>query len=631
MMGLKERSFAPLIHVSLEELVPHDHFYRHLERTLDLSFVREFVQETYAGRGRPSIDPIVFFKLQLVMFFEDIRSERLLMRHAADRLSVRWYVGYDLNEPLPDHSSLTRIRTRYGVEVFRRFFEKIVEQCQQAGLVWGRELYFDGTKVAANAGKESLKPRFVIEAHLESLFGEAGEEPAQSTEQESLPQEKASSDANEQEERPAPVPLPTSLSPQEREALSQHNEARHDWIEQLGAQDRQQTSRGYQRVADLQVSTTDPDATLMLTKNGADLGYHTHYVVDGGKSRIILNVLVTPSEVMDNQPMLDLLWRTRFRWKLWPRQVTGDRKYGTEDNLVAIEDQGIRAYIPIPDMDHRTEYFSADQFRYEAERDVYRCPAGKELRFDRPHSTERSLRYRARAKDCNHCPLKAQCTTSKQGRSLCRSVDEACLDRVRAYQPTEAYKKALRKRQVWVEPLFAEAKDWHGMRRFRLRRLWRVNCEALMIAAGQNLKRLLKKRGWGRRPFPAEAGGVVAPPDWEEDEILRKDTQKRKRAWVSVASLVSLGTTGTWLAAQISTFSHPIFIQVYYHIFYYVFFIVLLSALFHSCILSMRAREENHFSVKLHPSLISSATSFSTGWGIVRREQVGRLSNYETP
>jgi hypothetical protein len=89
---------------------------------------------------------------------------------------------------------------------------------------------------------------------------------------------------------------------------------------------------------------------------------------------------------MDNQPMLDLLWRTRFRWKLWPRQVTGDKKYGTEDNLVAIEDQGIRAYIPMPDMDHRTEFFSADQFRYEAQRDIYLCPAGKELRFDRPHS-----------------------------------------------------------------------------------------------------------------------------------------------------------------------------------------------------------------------------------------------------
>src|SRR6266702_4373251 len=93
MMGTKERHFAPLIHVSVEELVPHDHFYRHLERTLDLSFVREFVQGTYAGGGRPSIDPVVFFKLQLVMFFEDIRSERLLMRQAADRLSVLWFIG----------------------------------------------------------------------------------------------------------------------------------------------------------------------------------------------------------------------------------------------------------------------------------------------------------------------------------------------------------------------------------------------------------------------------------------------------------------------------------------------------------------------------------------------------------
>src|SRR5437868_14004870 len=175
MMGMKERHFAPLINVSVEELVPQDHFYRHLERTLDLSFVREFVQETYAGLGRPSIDPVVFFKLQLVMFFEGIGSERQLMRHAADRLSVRWYIGYDLGEPLPDHSSLTRIRERYGVEVFRRFFEAIVEQCQQAGLVWGKELYVDATKVQANASLDSLKPRFAVEAHLRELFS-TGEE-----------------------------------------------------------------------------------------------------------------------------------------------------------------------------------------------------------------------------------------------------------------------------------------------------------------------------------------------------------------------------------------------------------------------------------------------------------------------
>jgi transposase len=328
MMGRKERHFAPLINVSVEQLVPHDHFYRHLERTLDLSFVREFVEKTYAHGGRPSIDPIVFFKLQLVMFFEGIRSERQLMGHAADRLSVRWFLGYDLGEPLPDHSSLTKIRTRYGLEVFRRFFDAIVEQCQEAGLVWGQELYFDGTKVAANAGKESVKPRFAVEAHVSNLFGTEAVEPVDEAEQHIAQEEPAGSDL--------PVQLPVSLSPAAYEELSQHNAERHDWIEEGGAQDRRVKGRSYQRIADYQVSTTDPDATIMRSKGGVDLGYHTHSVVDGGRTHIIVAALVTPSEVMDTQPILVLLWRTRFRWKLWPRHVTGDKKYGSEENLVAI-------------------------------------------------------------------------------------------------------------------------------------------------------------------------------------------------------------------------------------------------------------------------------------------------------
>src|SRR4051812_31899122 len=175
MMGMKARVFAPLPAVSLEELVPPDHFYCHLQRSLDLNFVRDLVREVYANIGRPSIDPVVFFKLQLILFFEGLRSERQLMQVVADRLSLRWYLGYDLSEPLPDHSSLTRIRERYGLEVFRRFFEASVEQCSQAGLVWGEELFIDATKVAANAATDSLQPRFAVEAHLARLFGTEGD------------------------------------------------------------------------------------------------------------------------------------------------------------------------------------------------------------------------------------------------------------------------------------------------------------------------------------------------------------------------------------------------------------------------------------------------------------------------
>ncbi len=316
MMGLKERAFAPLVAVSLEELVPRDHFYRHLQKVLDLSFVHDLVRECYAAGGRPSIDP--------------------------------------LDEPLPDHSTLSKIRQRYGLEVFRRFFESIVEQCRQAKLVWGQELYFDSTQVNANADLDSLAPRFAVEAreaiqeHLAALFApEPGK--AEDTEDsrsgaplpERLPQDASCA---------LPTPLPVTLSEAGREELAVDNAARHDWIAQGGRQ--QRAVHGlYRRTADFRISMTDPDATPMRLKGGGiHLGYHTHYVVDGGKRRIILAVLVTPGEVMDNQPMLDLLWHVYFRWRVRPKQATGDTAYGTIENIKGVEDAHIRAYVPLPDL-----------------------------------------------------------------------------------------------------------------------------------------------------------------------------------------------------------------------------------------------------------------------------------------
>jgi transposase len=500
MMGVKERTFTPLSDVSLDDLVPADHFYRHLERTLDLAFVRDLVAPYYAAGGRPSIDPIVFFKLHLILFFEGLRSERQLVRVAADRLSIRWYLGYDLSEPLPDRSSLVKIRERYGLETFRGFFEAIVERCQEAGLVWGQELYADATQVDANASLDSVKPRFAVEAHLQALFS-ADDQPEADT---------ANTDGAAGVP-PAGAPLlPTAASVE----VSTANAQRQDWIARAGQPPREVTHGHYQRVADLNVSTTDPDATHMRRKGGGvHLGFHTHTLVDGGKARIILAALVTPAEVMENQPFLDLLWRARFRWRLWPRQVTGDTTYGTAEIIKAIEEAGLRAYVPLPDWDTRTPYFGKGAFRYDAARDVYLCPGDAALPFRYPKHTEHVLIYRADAATCNACALKTRCTASSEGRLVSRDVDEAYLDRVRTYHETAAYEKAMGKRKVWVEPLYAEAKDWHGLRRFRLRGLQKVNGEALLTTSGQNLKRLLSRRGWGRRPWPDGTPGLrcVAP------------------------------------------------------------------------------------------------------------------------
>src|SRR5258706_3684264 len=268
MMGRKVRSCTPVLAVSLDALVPADHFYRHLERVLDLAFVRDLVGDCYAGCGRPSVDPVVFFKLQLVLFFEGVRSERLLMRLVADRLSVRWFLGYNLDEPLPDHSSLTRIRTRYGLVVFRRFFEAIVEHCQHAGLVWGRELYFDATHVLADAALDSLVPRFAVEAraaihaHLDALFAE----------EITLPEPPAApdpeqTDAAEPPTPATPTPLPVVLRAPERELLTAANAARHDSIAEAGRPPPEGHGL-YQRTADLRISTTDPHPTALRLQVG---------------------------------------------------------------------------------------------------------------------------------------------------------------------------------------------------------------------------------------------------------------------------------------------------------------------------------------------------------------------------
>src|SRR5207302_1318121 len=146
--------------------------------------------------------------------------------------------------------------------------------------------------------------------------------------------------------------------------------------------------------------------------------------------------------------------------------------------------------------------------RLRSPADLHHCPQGASVRrYKANHTTRKIVLYRAEAAVCNACPVKADCTASDHGRQIARSFDADYLDRVRGYHDTEEDAKAMRKRKVWIEPLFGEAKQWHGMRQFRLRGLIKVNTEGLMIAAGQNLKRLLSAKGWGRRPWLDGAAG----------------------------------------------------------------------------------------------------------------------------
>src|SRR5215218_2411338 len=189
---------------------------------------------------------------------------------------------------------------------------------------------------------ESRVPRFSAEAHLGELFENEGADEAEAADEASEPHAAADLDA-----------LPAAS---DRE-LRAKNERRGDWISKDGEPDRTIVRGGYRRRSDYELSPTDPDASLMQHKRGASrMGYHAHYVVDGGKARVILQALVTPADVTENQPMLDLLFRTIFRWRARVRRITGDSTYGTKEIIAAVEKASIGAYLSTADFEGRGSY-----------------------------------------------------------------------------------------------------------------------------------------------------------------------------------------------------------------------------------------------------------------------------------
>ena len=234
--------------------------------------------------------------------------------------------------------------------------------CQQAGLVWGKELIFDTTKVRANADLDSLVPRWYqqAKAHLDDRFTDAAD--AATSSEDTAP-------ISDEAVGVAAAHLPFAGTAADEAQLDETNRAAWKLLEEYRLYPNRPPSGSYQRRTDLLVSTTDPDAAPLQTGESARLGYRDHYVVDGGKARIILAARVTPGAVMDNAPMLDLLHRVRLRWRVHPKRAVGDATYGTAENIRALEDAGIRAYVPLSDLDRRTPYFGASHFIDDAAHD----------------------------------------------------------------------------------------------------------------------------------------------------------------------------------------------------------------------------------------------------------------------
>jgi transposase len=431
-------AFEPKTKVSidLESFVAPDHSLRRIDRVLDLSFIRELTAPRYAdGQGRPSIDPEVYFRMQLVAYFNGITTDRRLCEEIRDNLAYRWFCRLSLVDDVPDHSSLTRIRDRLGEEVFEAVFRRIVAQCQQKGLVKDPcRVMTDATLIAAAASLDSLVHHDPEQAKQE--------EEAQRRRRRTI-DEKASRKLSDQTHR----------------------------------------------------SRTDPDATLAQKKGTPlELKYKVHQTIDAD-SRVILDSEVTTGARQDNQPYLEQIERVRNRYKLTIKEAITDRGYGSSEIIQSLKEKGIKPFVPLWNRNCGRNSGSAAGLEYDRENDRIRCSAGEYL-YPNAGDYWNRIRYSTSPGACRDCVLASSCAAKSRPKSphtrfVLRRKDQDLFDEVRAQMGEPEFGDRTSERMWKSEGLFAEAKVNHCLARAKYRGRAKVQIQAYLSAIVQNLKRLL--------------------------------------------------------------------------------------------------------------------------------------------
>jgi transposase len=497
MMGRKGLAGKLFYQVSLEGLVPDGHLLRRVAEAVDFGVARRLTARFYSHTGQPSVDPVVLFKMALLGYLYGLPSERRLVDEIRVNLAYRWFIGYDLDEAIPDHSVLSKARRRFGPTIYEAFFTDVVRQCERAGLIRGDRLFLDSTLVAAHADLGRVGSRELIRQ-----LSAVGEHVAGLWEEDPDAASAAAADPSAPAGAPGSAPSADGGGSGVAEAVAEPGERLG--LHVAGPDDPPNAGLGL--LNDRLVSRTAPDATVVQrAKVPADLYYKVHVGVDGGQARIVTAVDATTGIVGDEQLLPRLVAEHEGNTRRHLLEVAADTKYGTVDNYHWLEGRDVRAAIPFSDggSDHRLIPRSA--FRYDPETDTYRCPTGATLtRQGRTTTTAAHplIIYRPRPAACADCPLKVRCCGTAKVRSVSRPDDGGLRDRTVAYLRTGPARRLIRQRKAWVETVFGDGKERRGLRRARCRGLDAVRIQALLTATAQNIRKLALHR---------PAGPILAP------------------------------------------------------------------------------------------------------------------------
>ncbi len=443
MIGPQQTDPAALFYeFSLERHVPAAHMLRNIDRFVDLPVIRSALAPFYSSTGRPSVDCELLIRMLLVGYCYGIRSERRLCEEVHLNLAYRWFCRLGLDDEVPDHSTFSK--NRHGrfrdCNLLRKLFEAVVRRCMKEGLIDGTAFAVDASLIAADANKQR------------SAAG---------------------------------------TDDHDWEALARTRRSVREYFDTLD----EAAWGAASETAPKFVSRSDPAAQWTGAHRGhAFFAYADNYLIDL-KAAVIVDVEATrairQAEVGAARTMIE---RTEKCFGIHPERLAANSAYGSAEMLSWLVNQrAIEPHIPVFDKSARADgTFARDDFPYDPETDIYRCPAGKVLTSTGTLvNNGATLLYRASKRDCDICDLKPRCCPKMPARKVPRSIYESARDVARGIARTEAYVTSRRERKK-IEMLFAHLKRILRLDRLRLRGPCGARDEFLLAATAQNLRKLAK-------------------------------------------------------------------------------------------------------------------------------------------
>ena len=454
MQGKKNYQEKLFVTFQLSNYVPENNFYRKLNDALDLSFLYKSTAEYYGLEGQKSIDPVVFMKLMMVGYLENINSDRKIIEVSRLRLDILYFIGYDIDEELPWHSTLSRTRQLYGEHIFTDLFKRVLKQCIHLGMISGRRQAVDGFFVKANASLDSLVEKEILEdAELYSKELKSNEEETTAAIKKLVPKPKESN---------------SGLKPKKNPSNDTH------------------------------YSPSDPDARLSVKPGKAHaLNYLGQVSVDTA-SHMITHIQAFTADKRDSECLSAVLLRIKnnlLENELRLEEIVADKGYSSADALKALEANGIMGYIP-----NRGQFnYERKNFTYHPKGDYYECINGIKVTYTGTYLIAGywMKQYDTTGKNCTECPIKDECFAykAKQKRVVIKeTVEKPYYDRMHVRMETRKAKRLMKLRQSTVEPVIGTLVNYLGIKRVNVKGLDQANKCLTLAAVAYNLKKMLKHK-----------------------------------------------------------------------------------------------------------------------------------------